>query len=136
MVCTFVDDNFIYGDMGMVDWFRGQYLVRFKRTFKGGLPEDYLGAELELSKEEAAVYVNMRMGISKFLTGEGFTPGECRAPLIPAIPGPTLHASREREELYQNLKHYPHLVGTLMYYATRVSATQSGSCRDSCSTLR
>jgi hypothetical protein len=106
-------------------------MARFKGTSEEGLPEDYLGAELEFSEEEAAVYVHMQTGITKFLTEEqGFNPGGCRITLTPAIPGYSLHAYREGEELYQNLKHYQHVVGTLMYYATRERPDISNAVRE------
>ncbi len=51
-----------------MDWFQEQYLVRFKGTSEEGLLEDYLGAELEFSREEVAVHVHMRTRITKVLT--------------------------------------------------------------------
>jgi ribonuclease HI len=130
IVCTFVDDNLICGVKDMVEWFRKKYLNRFKGTSDDGLPEDYLGAQLTFSETDPAVTVHMSNGIVKFLIEEGFVPGECRTTMTPAVPGTSLHGHKEGEELYHDIKHYQHVVGTLMYHATRTRPDIANAVRE------
>jgi len=78
-----------------------------------------LGCRLTIDHDAHEITLDQTDALSKFLVEEGFTPGECRETQVPAVPNTTLRAAAEGEELYDDVKHYQHVVGTLLHFSVR-----------------